>query len=52
MKTEKDFTNDILCVQQEISKIETDILILKAKLEEKIKHKDTLEYFLRTIEPD
>ncbi len=49
METEKDFSIDIEQVREDLQKLETNILIAKARLEEMQKHKDTLLYFLETI---
>lgn len=50
MKKEKDFTADIKQVKEDLLIIEREIDIIKVTLEEKIKHKSTLEYFLETID--
>jgi len=52
MKKEKDFTADIEQVREDLSNIERDIQVLKATLDEKQKHKETLQYFLDTIDFD
>jgi hypothetical protein len=46
----KDFTEDIEQVKEDLLKIEREIEIMKARLDEKQKHKETLEYFLETID--
>ena len=50
MDTKKDFSVDIEQVRKDLRNIETDILIAKARLEEMQKHKETLIYFLETID--
>ncbi len=50
MKKEKDFTADIEQVRLDLLEIEKQIEIIKVRLEEKQKHKDTLQYFLETID--
>jgi hypothetical protein len=50
MKKEKDFTSDIEQVKEDLLEIEREIEIIKVKLEEKQKHKETLQYFLDTID--
>jgi hypothetical protein len=50
MKKEKDFTADIEQVKEDLVTIDKEIEVIKAKLEEKLKHKATLEYFLDTID--
>ena len=50
MDTKKDFSTDIEQVREDLQKVETNILIAKARLEEMQKHKETLIYFLETID--
>ena len=50
MKKEKDFTADIEQVKEDLSNIEREMEVMKAKLDEKQKHKETLLYFLDTID--
>jgi hypothetical protein len=52
MEKKKDFTADIEQVKQDLQQIETSILIAKARLEEMQRHKETLDYFLETIDYD
>jgi hypothetical protein len=50
MKKEKDFTSDIEQVKEDLLALEREMEIMKAKLDEKQKHKETLQYFLDTID--
>jgi len=46
----KDFTADIEQVKGDLLAIEREIEVIKARLQEMEKHKETLIYFLETIE--
>ena len=50
MKKEKDFTADIEQVKEDLLALEREMEVMKAKLDEKQKHKETLQYFLDTID--
>ena len=52
MKKEKDFTADIEQVKEDLLALEREMEIMKAKLDEKQKHKETLQYFLEAIDFD
>lgn len=52
MKAEKDFTTHIEQVKEDLLAMDREIEIMKAKLFEKEKHKETLEYFLDVIDSD
>jgi len=50
MKKEKDFTADIKQVKEDLLAIEREMEVMMAKLDEKQKHKEILQYFLDTID--
>lgn len=50
MKKEKDFTSDIEEVKSDLSELEKRIAVNESSLVEMKKHKETLEYFLETID--
>ena len=50
MQEKKDFTADIEQVKEDLLALEREMEVMKAKLDEKQKHKVTLQYFLDTID--